>query len=148
MTIRQTNLATNSITIESNTPLFPSISVINIEHFIGFRKETVRLIGVQHFKFESITNNWKIEIENSDLYRKIIKKEEKFESHTPHINLKKIELVCCHSKSTPIYVNCLRWEQPGIGYSVRQVTNVCPKTTKRYVSLFCTDLKPFWNRQF
>jgi len=128
----------------SHSPLPPPIFLRNVNDFIEFRNHLIKLIGPQNFSFKSSANNLKISTTNSDSYREVIKylKQGKAEYHTYQ---------ACEDKAFRIVIRNLHPTTPTsevgvaieeLGYSVRQVTDIIHKTTKRPLPIFFVDLEP------
>jgi len=135
---------TNNIEIDesrptpSPTPIFAS----NIGNCIKLRTDLINLIGTQNFSFKSITKNLKIETKDSDAHRKVIRhlKDEKIEHHTYQAREPSGSLYVIYHPSTPTSEVGIAITE--IGYTVRNVSDVLHKTSKRPLPLFFVDLDP------
>jgi hypothetical protein len=135
----------NDSDVQNNhTPLSPSIFIRYVIDFIEPRNQLIKLIDSQNFSFESSANNLKISTTNSDSYREVIKylKQGKAVYYTYQARENKafrIVIRNLHS-STPNSKVGVFIEK--IGYTVRKITNIIHKTTKRPVPIFFIDLEP------
>ncbi|KAL4098378.1 hypothetical protein QTP88_023003 [Uroleucon formosanum] len=134
------NMDMNEIKIKQPPPIF----VRGLLDFAAFRTVLINLVGINNFFVKSTSKNLKIQSNNSDTYRSIIKylKESKAEYHTFQAQ---------EDKSFRIVVRNLHLSTPtvdigiaiqDIGYTVRSVSNVLHKTTKSKLPIFFVDLKP------
>jgi len=128
----------------SHSPLPPPIFIRNVNDFIEVRNHLIKSIGSQNFSFKSSANNLKISTTNSDSYREVVKylKQGKAEYHTYQAREDKAFRIVIRNlhPTTPTSEVGVAIEE--LGYSVRQVTNIIHKTTKRPLPIFFVDLEP------
>lgn len=135
-----TNMDTDEIKIKPPPPIF----VRGLLDFATFRKTLINLVGINNYFVKSTSKNLKIQSNNSDTYRSIIKylKESKAEYHTFQAQEDKSFRIVVRNlhPSTPTVDIGIAIQE--IGYTVRSVTNVLHKTTKSELPIFFVDLEP------
>lgn len=134
--VNTTNKTATDNTIENDQtriPSSPPIFVKNIDNFFTFRNKLINLIGTLNFSFKATAYNLKINTNNSDSYRAVIKylKEKKLEFHTYQAQEKRAFRVVIRNlhPSTPTVEIGVAIQD--MGFLVRQVSNVLHKTTKK-----------------
>lgn len=122
----------------------PPIFVRGLLDFAAFRTILINLVGINNFFVKSTSKNLKIQSNNSDTCRSIIKylKESKAEYHTFRAQEDKSFRIVVRNlhPSTPTVDIGIAIQE--IGYTVRSVTNVLHKTTKSKLPIFFVDLEP------
>lgn len=140
----ENNMEMNNDVQPNRIPLPPPIFVRNVSDFIELRNQLIKLIGPQTFSFKSSANNLKINTNNPDSYREVIKylKTGNAEYHTYQAREDKsfrIVIRNLHPSTSTTEVGAAIED---IGYSVRQVSNVIHKSTKCPLPIFFIDLEP------
>jgi hypothetical protein len=150
--VNTTNKTTINNTIENDETRIPSplpIFVRNIDNFFTFRNKLINLIGTLNFTFKATANNLKINSNNSDLYRVVIK----------YLNEKKREFYIYKAQENEacrVVFRDLHPSTPNVeigaavqdmDFLVRQASYVLQKTTKHPLPLFFIDLEPAENNK-
>jgi hypothetical protein len=122
----------------------PLIFARGLLDFAAFRTVLINLVGINNFFIKSTSKNLKIQSNNSNTYRSIIKylKESKAEYHTFQAQEDKFFRIVVRNlhPSTPTVDIGIEIQE--IGYTVHSVTNVLHKTTKSKLPIFFVDLEP------
>lgn len=142
--LNQSTNANTEVDQIQKTPLPSPIFAGNIEDFVKLRTDLINLIGTQNFTFKSTSNNLKIETKNSNAYREVSKylKNKKIEHHTYQAREDRAFRVVIRNLHPSTSTSEVGIAINEIGYSVRNVSNVLHKTSKRALPLFFVDLDP------
>lgn len=137
---------TNNIEIDEvqSAPAPPPIFVSNIDDFIKLRTDLINLIGTQNFSFKSTMKNLKIATIDSDTYRKVIRylNDKQHEYHTYQAREDRAFRIVVRNLHPSTPTSEIGIAITEIGFTVRNVSNVLHKTTKKPLPLFFVDLDP------
>ncbi|KAL4097161.1 hypothetical protein QTP88_021980 [Uroleucon formosanum] len=122
----------------------PPIFIKGVLDYIGLRNSIRDLIGTSSFSCQSSTAHLKIQTDNPENYRKLIRfpKNINAQYHTYQLHTEKSQKIVVKNlhPTTPVENIAAAIEE--IGYSIKNVINVKHHQTKSPLPMFFVDLNP------